>query len=196
MGKAEQTRSYILEKVAPYFNQHGYHGTSLSDITSVTGLSKGSIYGNFENKENLALEAFRFNVKRLMSKLNEQIEESATAYEKLTAITRFYRKYDHIAEEFGGCPVIKIGVDSLNDNPKLHAKVKNVIIKLKLGIQKIIDQGIASNELKPDTNSRYFANVMYSAIQGAVFTSFVLNDGSILNDAMDMLDSNIRQLKN
>ncbi|HAE68223.1 MAG TPA: TetR/AcrR family transcriptional regulator, partial [Sphingobacterium sp.] len=54
MSKAEQTRQYIIEKTAPIFNKKGYFATSLSDITTATGLTKGSIYGNFKDKDDLA----------------------------------------------------------------------------------------------------------------------------------------------
>ena len=49
--KAEQTSEFIIQKVAPIFNKHGYYGTSMSDLTQATGLTKGAIYGNFKNKE-------------------------------------------------------------------------------------------------------------------------------------------------
>jgi len=50
MGKAEQTRRMIIEKAAPIFNKKGYLGTSISDLTKSTGLTKGAIYGNFKDK--------------------------------------------------------------------------------------------------------------------------------------------------
>ena len=58
MNKAERTRQYIIEKTAPIFNKKGYAGTSLSDMTGATGLTKGSIYGNFNDKDEVALAAF------------------------------------------------------------------------------------------------------------------------------------------
>ncbi len=48
--KSDRTKQFILEKVAPVFNKNGYFGTSMSDITEATGLTKGAIYGNFKNK--------------------------------------------------------------------------------------------------------------------------------------------------
>ena len=48
MTKAEKTKQYIIEKTAPVFNRKGFAGTSMNDIVEVTGLTKGSIYGNFE----------------------------------------------------------------------------------------------------------------------------------------------------
>ena len=57
------TSEIILNKVAPIFNKQGYVGTSLTDITKATGLTKGAIYCNFSNKEDLALKSFQLNIK-------------------------------------------------------------------------------------------------------------------------------------
>ena len=57
MKKSEQTKAYIIEKAAPIFNKKGYAGTSLRDMTGATRLTKGSIYGNFANKDEAALAA-------------------------------------------------------------------------------------------------------------------------------------------
>ncbi len=65
MSKAEETRAYIIEKTAHIFNKKGFEGTSLSDMTSATGLTKGSIYGNFANKDEVALEVFDFNLRKI-----------------------------------------------------------------------------------------------------------------------------------
>ena len=64
--KAERTTAFIIETVAPIFNKHGYIGTSMSDLTEATGLTKGALYGNFENKEALALAAFEYNSVQLL----------------------------------------------------------------------------------------------------------------------------------
>ena len=69
--KAERTTQYIIETVAPIFNKLGYVGTSMSDLTEATGLTKGALYGNFENKEALAMSAFEYNSKRLLAAIDE-----------------------------------------------------------------------------------------------------------------------------
>jgi len=60
MSKGTQTRTMILERSAPLFNQQGFFGASLSDIMHATGLEKGGIYNHFASKEQLALEAFDY----------------------------------------------------------------------------------------------------------------------------------------
>jgi len=69
MGKSEQTKAFIIEKTAPLFNIKGYAGTSLSDITDATKLTKGSVYGNFTNKDEVALAVFDYNLNKVTSML-------------------------------------------------------------------------------------------------------------------------------
>ena len=64
LKKSARTRQFIVEKSAPIFNKKGYSGTSLHDLTEATGLTKGGIYGNFENKDEIAAAAFEFNSRR------------------------------------------------------------------------------------------------------------------------------------
>jgi AcrR family transcriptional regulator len=85
--KAENTKEFILEKVSPIFNQKGYVGTSLADITNATQLTKGAIYGNFENKEDLALQAFKHNIRKIIHPLNHNIANKTKCTDKLFAIT-------------------------------------------------------------------------------------------------------------
>ena len=48
--RSEKTRQFIIETTASLFNKKGYAGTSMSDLTEATKLTKGSIYGNFERE--------------------------------------------------------------------------------------------------------------------------------------------------
>jgi len=90
--KAERTTQYIIETVAPIFNKHGYVGTSMSHLTEATGLTKGAIYGNFENKEALALEAFKFNRTLLLKKIDELLNVSGNSLDKIYSLINFYRQ--------------------------------------------------------------------------------------------------------
>ena len=53
-ARAEATREAVLLAAATAFDQHGYDGTSLSDIVRVFGKSKGAVYFHFDSKQELA----------------------------------------------------------------------------------------------------------------------------------------------
>ena len=48
----------VLVAVRRRFNETGYHGTSVDDLSRATGLSKGSLYGAFGDKEALFQRVF------------------------------------------------------------------------------------------------------------------------------------------
>ena len=90
MSKAERTRQFIVEKTAPIFNVKGYAGTSVSDMTEATGLTKGSIYGNFENKDEVALAAFEHNWKGVQTAVRAEMDRRTTYKDKLLVFARVY----------------------------------------------------------------------------------------------------------
>ena len=48
----------VLVAARRQFNETGYHGTSVEDLSRATGLSKGSIYGAFGDKDGLFQRVF------------------------------------------------------------------------------------------------------------------------------------------
>jgi len=187
--KAELTSQYILEMVAPIFNKNGYAATSLKDITSATGLTKGAIYGNFKNKEELSIAAFKLNVKTMMTEIKEHISTSNSPIKKLFLITDFYRNYYEYSKQLGGCPVLNIGVDANNQNSLLLEKVRQVIEKIQDKLATIIENGIEANEISSDINAMQFAKRLDTMIQGAIFMTYTMDDNFYIKDTMDVIDN-------
>ncbi len=53
-------RSEVLVKAMNCFWNKGFHGTSMQDLVSVTGLNRGSLYHEFKDKEDLYLQALQY----------------------------------------------------------------------------------------------------------------------------------------
>ncbi len=191
-SKSELTRQFIIETTAPIFNKNGYSGTSMSDITKATGLTKGAIYGNFKNKEALALEAFNHNVRFIINKLRDIITTVKSPIARLYALTNFYRNYTKHALDFGGCPILNVGIDANHTNPILYERVKYVAIKMQKSIESIIQQGIECGEMKDNLDAKILGGRIFALIEGAVFTSVLLQNNKYLLDMMDHLDHLIK----
>jgi len=95
LSKADRTRQFIIETTAGIFNKKGYAGTSLSDLTEATGLTKGSIYGNFESKEEVALAVFDHNYTKMSKAITQHIQRANSYYDKLMVYAKSWnRKMD------------------------------------------------------------------------------------------------------
>ncbi|PHS64780.1 MAG: TetR family transcriptional regulator [Flavobacterium sp.] len=192
LKKSEKTTKFIIETVAPIFNQKGYAATSMSDITNATGLTKGSIYGNFKNKEEIAIASFNKNVNDLLVRIASHQKQNKSPLQKLYLITDFYRNYYDFSKELGGCPILNVGVDANNQDTVLLEQVRFVINKTQNNIAKIVDWGKEVGEIKSTVNSQLFAKKLYAHIQGAIFMTYTMDDDSYLENAMDEMDNIIK----
>ena len=189
--KSEHTSQFILETVSPIFNKNGYAATSMSDLTIATGLTKGAIYGNFKNKEDLAIAAYKFTVKKLMSLISEHLTKSNSPIEKLYLISGFYRDYYKLSKTYGGCPVLNIGVDANNQNSKLLDNVRLVIERIQDQLATIIENGIEAGELSSEINAMQYAKRIDTMIQGAIFMTYTMDDEFYMKDTMNQIDDMI-----
>lgn len=185
--KAELTKQFIIETSAPIFNKYGYAATSLSTLTNVTGLTKGAIYGNFKNKEDLAIQAFSYNIGRIFRAVRAEVKKEETAIGKLIAVVDFYSHYLDHTKKHGGCPIINVGVDSNNQNERLLAHVRNIIKQSHDYIANIIEQGKLNGEIKPEVSSFEWAIRIDTMIQGATFTAGTMNDQLYLDEMTKQL---------
>ena len=168
MTKAEKTRQFIIEKTAPVFNKNGYAGTSIADLTQVTGLTKGSIYGNFENKDAVAVAAFEYNHAKISGLVAAKVAESKSAVGKLKVYTiAFGELYKNPTLQYG-CPILNTATEADDTHPQLRAKVVKAIDNWYDGIEAIIKEGQQNKEIKKKLNTREFAGAFIAVIEGGV----------------------------
>ena len=182
MSKSEKTKAFIIETVAPIFNKNGYTAMSLSKITNATGLTKGAIYGNFQNKEQLALEAFQFSVRRVLRDLNTHVNKGKTPLDQLKNVATFYKNYYEYNLKLGGCPILNTGVDANNHNPQIIAKVRSYNERILERFTNLIESCKASNEIKKEIESHVYAKRFFAMIEGAIYMSYIMVDKSYMKD--------------
>jgi AcrR family transcriptional regulator len=54
-GKRARTRKRLIEAAAAVIGEKGFDRASLEDIAALAGMTRGAVYGNFKNKEELFL---------------------------------------------------------------------------------------------------------------------------------------------
>ncbi len=194
-SKADRTKQFIIEKTAPVFNAKGYAGTSLSDLTTATGLTKGSIYGNFENKDEVALAAFDYNFGRVTTYLKSRILATENAVERLLVYPTVYRNFFSIPFLQPGCPILNTATEADDTHPALKQKVADALLFWKRSLENQIKRGIERKEIKAGTNPTETAVVMISLIEGAIMQSKVTGKPTELKISMNYLENLILGLK-
>ncbi|SMO74286.1 TetR/AcrR family transcriptional regulator [Gracilimonas mengyeensis] len=193
MIRSEKTRQFIIEKTAPIFNKKGYTGTYLSDLTEATGLTKGSIYGNFQNKNEVALEAFRYNYQQVIGQINKKLQSLERADQKLLAFLIFYKEQHQDIFERGGCAILNTAIDADDGNDLLREEVVQAISNWKKKLETILKTGISNNEIQPVDTAK-FSNEMIALIEGSVMMAKTLQEPDILIDNITRLESKIHEI--
>ncbi|MFI2743931.1 TetR/AcrR family transcriptional regulator [Zhouia sp. PK063] len=194
MNKAERTKQFIIEKTAPIFNKKGYVGTSMVDLTNATGLTKGAIYGNFADKEEVAAAAFEYNAKKIIVALNKEVDQYKHAKDKLIAYINVYKSLTNEMCERGGCPFMNMAVDTDDTQALLFAKVFAKFKNWRQRIKDILVIGKENNEINQNINEDEFADYFIALVEGSILLSKTLNDNAIMNSNLNILKQKIIEI--
>lgn len=190
----QETRQLIIDKALPIFNTKGYNAASISDITNATGITKGAIYGNFKNKDEVVTAAFEKGVQIVTGQIGSRIRQADTAPEKLMAMLNYYAEYITRPPIPGGCPVLNSSIEADDSLPFLRAKVIRSIALIKDSLVKIVNRGIREGQIKSDVDAEEFAIAFYATIEGAISLSRIEGDGRSYTFVQKFLTSRIKEI--
>ena len=193
LSKSERTKLFIIEKSAPIFNSKGYAATSMTDILKATGLAKGGIYGNFKDKDEIALEAFEYSFNKVREALRFKIKQETTSKGKLYAILDFYHNYSITPLVKGGCPLLNTAIDVDDTIPFLKERAMKGLKDMLGTLKHIIEQGVKHGEFSKKLKPSNEAELIFATIEGGIMISKLNDSPEILNRLLENIRSQIKQ---
>ena len=187
LSKSDRTKLLIIEKSAHLFNKKGFAGTSMNDIMDVTGLAKGGVYGNFESKEEIAIQSFEYAFNKVISEIAIKLKQKQNTVDKLLAILDYYRNYSVKSTIEGGCPMLNYGSDADDTFPLLREKVARAMNQTIDDLIHIIEVGKKRKEIKSTIQAGLVADIIFSQVNGAIIMSKIFNNPKKLNRMLDHL---------
>ena len=70
-GKRARTRQQLIAAAAKVIGEKGYDRTTLEEVAARAGMSRGAIYGNFKDKEQLFLAVIEHHWQPIVPKFEE-----------------------------------------------------------------------------------------------------------------------------
>jgi len=142
--KAERPHE-ILEAAFTEFSRSGYAMTTLDQIAERAGVTKGTIYVYFENKEHLFISMVRELMKVTLDAVQEMFERHDGSTADLLR-AQFSFIYQHIVEDKRRREVVRMLIAEAARFPELadryHAEILSPCLDmLKAAIQRGIDRG-------------------------------------------------------
>lgn len=195
MRNPDQTKERILLKSGVLFNTQGYKATSISDITTATGFTKGAIYRHFKNKQNLEKETL-FHLSSIMFlKLRDKIKNEKTAGDKLRSIFRFFDSYVTKPEVKGGCPLLNAAIEADDAHPILRKEALKVLEVLRDSVITILKNGVRFGQLKKTVDIEGFAAVVIASLEGAIMMSKLRGNNDDIRRVTAFLDRQLKEIE-
>jgi AcrR family transcriptional regulator len=145
--KAERPQE-ILEAAFVEFSRNGYASTALDQIAERAGVTKGTIYVYFENKEHLFISMVREITKAKFDIVHSMLEthEGSTA-DLLRA--QFKHMYQHILEDDRRREVVRMLIAEAPRFPELTDRYHEEILRPCLDmLRQAIQRGVDSGEFR------------------------------------------------
>lgn len=190
--KSERTKKFIIESTFSLFNKKGYAGTSLSDLTRATGLTKGSIYGNFRNKDEVALCVFEYGIARITTAFAAAMAGEKTYLGKLLAYPRVYRAMGEEIIASGGCPLANILANDARGSLKKAAM--DTLGNWKKTIRSLIEKGKNAGEIRAAVDPEQTAMSIITLIEGASVLAKGTGSRDYYLNGIDTVEGLIRSL--
>jgi TetR/AcrR family transcriptional repressor of nem operon len=159
----------VLASAMDLFWRKGFDGTSMTDLLSVTGLHKGSLYQAFGDKHSLFIRALKAYIATMKEKMTGILRDAPSGVEGLRAAL-----YHHIeigAREEGdncGCLALNSLVETAPHDPMVMEVLETAYaMRMKL-IGEAVSRAQAEGGLRSDWSPERLANLIATTEAGVM----------------------------
>lgn len=144
------TTGRILAAAGGLFAERHYHQVRMDDIAERAGVSKGTLYGHFKDKEHLYLGLMLDSMSRLLGQIERSLEGPGSPEEKVRAFIgeslRFFERHEHLLDLIQRVEVLHPGASGapLRElRTRLLALLEGVMGELQAGGHAVADRKVA-----------------------------------------------------
>lgn len=192
LTKAERTKQFILETAIPLYNEKGISGVNIDDILEATKLTKGCLYGHFENKEDLSAQVIDLSLKMVSEKIRAAVYKGKTIKGKIFAFLDFYKNPIETYVS-GGCPIFNTAVEADDNYPFIKEKVAKVIRIGQQELTALLQEGINNGEFSKSLDPVVFAFKLVASVEGGIVMCRVMDTAKPMQGLIKSLKSELEQ---
>ncbi len=173
-----QTRARLIESAQALFARHGYEGTSVDQVATDAGYTRGAFYANFANKEALMKELISEGFAGDLAGI-EEMAGAASGKLSEDAIASFYGR---LAKSFYEEPsntlwMLEFQLASVR-HPELRGEYTRQFAQLRDAVRSIIVKTFAGSDPKKQRDAARFADVFIAVLSGVSLIK-ILDPGEI-----------------
>ena len=187
----------IIHEALKLFSLKGFLSTSIHDILSAAGTSKGGFYNHFSSKEDLFFQVLD-EANQIWRRRNfADLDDIPSPFHKAKKLLENYR--DHYlkdAENFpGGCVFITFSIELGDQRPHLAKTVNEGFKGVKETLRVYLDEAQQTRELPEHVDTRVATEVLFSGMMGAAVVYGVDRSVKSIDNAMNALIEYLEKLR-
>lgn len=123
MNKGEKTRSEIVERAKSLFYEHGYDGTSFTDIVNAVGVYRGNINYYFKTKDDILKAVIDRHLEEFSALLAEWTNRHQDPRSRLIDFIHMIAERQAALTRYG-CPIGTLNTELGKDRPELQRSAR------------------------------------------------------------------------
>ncbi len=177
-AKAEETKKLIFISALKIFGEKGYSKTSLEDIAGGAGVSRGAIYWNFENKQELYTKLLK---EYFYNNIYEALLSSITHGEDpLQELIEYMYNYLYIIikdkDVRNFLEIIRYKTEVKTELSIVLEVQQEMDILIKTEITRLVERGVAGGKIRSDVDESVIVMAILSFLNGIEDTWLMNNE--------------------
>lgn len=169
----EARRAAIAAAASRVFARHGFQGASVDDVAEAAGISKGTVYSYFENKEALFFATFEAFQAQVAEELAEAMASERTVRDQLAkGVTTIADTLLANIELFPLTLEVWAAASSGPTQQRFAAAMQGLYRQFRELSTGLIRAGKASGEFRDDVNEEAVAAWLVGGLDGLVLQSW------------------------
>lgn len=140
----KEGRHYIFESAAEIFTKKGYHKATVEEIAAAIGVSKGTIYYYFKNKEELYLAIIREGIDLFHEQLAKAAQSPGSPQNKIRELIRGHFIFCEKEKD-----LVFLFLKELGSTDFSREILANMLAKCLQVFRNVIEEGIAQKVFRP-----------------------------------------------
>ena len=163
--RSSRSRSALLESAARGLSRHGYGNLVLEEVAREAGYTRGALYHQFRDKEDLALAVVQWVDETWWREVGGLVDEQPNAASALIALARGHAVY---CRRDVARVVMALRIEVSGRDHPVGRAVERATRTLVTRCARLIDAGRRDGSIPPGPPARVVALAFMGAVEGAV----------------------------